>query len=131
MEDLFKSFADELEERKLTKGYKEDQAKHWKEQRSRGAEIKANIKNKGQANPAYPVSTGTKSPGVGHGKDVKTKRKELVDDITQYDMSTGHAPEGITEKDVREMHEYNHSDANMSDKDIHKEHRYQFPKQYD
>jgi len=67
---------------------------------------------------------------VGHAKNVETKRKELVDDITQHDVSTGNHPKGVSEKEVREMHEYNHSSDEMSDKDIHTEHKRAFPKQY-
>ena len=124
MEDLFKSFADELEERKLSKGINPTSFNPLKNRGSKGKDKsmddlirEGKIKDK-DAN------------GPGHTKSVEHKRKELVDAITEDDLAPGGIHHGQDPAAIREMHEYNHSSDELSDKDIHEDHKRVFPKQY-
>ena len=113
MEDLYKSFAEELEERKLNKAWLKP-----------GQEAKASMSDK----TPHPTMGGKQ--GVGHTKDVATKRKELIESSIKHTIATDGAPKGSSEKEIRETHEFNHSPSELSDEDVHEDHKRLFPKQY-
>jgi len=111
-----------MEELKFNKDGQWDLVKAWLK---RGDESKAAMSDK----DPHALNASSKK-GAGHSKDIETKRKEVIDHITDHDMAQKNGPKGVTRKETHEMHTFNHSAGEVDDAEIHYQHKRKFPEQY-